>query len=233
MKFLLSACLFYAFIYLGTPAAEGKAPKVRKNGTHIITDWSGWQTVKEYNISESGGKREKKFAFTLPPGDGWEVMTEFKTDEVVIPRSQKVTKRPAKKAEKPKPKSRGEEIDEDKSKAEVHVVRRIRVNRNKKQGKPEEPKKEAPKKKKAQKKPPVNEDGEEDGDWETVQESERDIHIGRRKKGEKNWKKSSRYEKEVRTRSKKRGENVEKFEEGDADPELIDVVSKAFDKKKN
>ncbi|CAH8850297.1 unnamed protein product [Trichobilharzia szidati] len=183
MKFLLITCLFYAFIYLGIPVAEGEAPKVRKNATHTFTDWSGWQTVKEYNVSESGGKREKKFAFTLPPGDGWEVMTEFKTDEIVIPRSYKAPKRPAKKAQKPKPKSRGSEVDEDKSKAEVHVVRRIRVKKNKPQGKPEEPKEEAPKKKKAQKEPPADEDGEEGGDWETVQESERQMRIGRRKKG--------------------------------------------------
>ncbi|CAH8503064.1 unnamed protein product [Schistosoma turkestanicum] len=58
------------------------------------TDWSDWKTIKEYNISGTGGKEERTMQFTVPQEKGWEVFTEIDSEEIIIPRTIKVTKAP-------------------------------------------------------------------------------------------------------------------------------------------
>ncbi|VDP25241.1 unnamed protein product [Schistosoma curassoni] len=77
------------------------------------TDWSDWNTIKEYNISGTGGKQERTMQFTVPQEKGWEVFTEIESEETIIPRTIKITKAPHK------------EETIQKSRAEVKVDRRV------------------------------------------------------------------------------------------------------------
>ncbi|CAH8553587.1 unnamed protein product [Schistosoma margrebowiei] len=105
------------------------------------TDWSDWNTIKEYNISGTGGKQEKTMQFTVPQEKGWDVFTEIESEETIIPRTIKITKAPRKEKEddedeKPteakqtkKPK---EEDDDEGPEYERDFQREIRIGRKKK-----------------------------------------------------------------------------------------------------
>ncbi|XP_018644187.1 hypothetical protein Smp_138560 [Schistosoma mansoni] len=95
---------------------------------------------------------------------GWEVFTEIDSEEVIIPRTIKMTKAPHK-----------EEVTH-KSKAEINVDRRV----SKKKPEKEDEEKEKTTEKKHTEKPEEDEEGPE-----YERDFQREIRIGRKKKGKK------------------------------------------------
>uniref|UniRef100_A0A5K4FDP6 Uncharacterized protein n=1 Tax=Schistosoma mansoni TaxID=6183 RepID=A0A5K4FDP6_SCHMA len=119
---LLWICLIYTLLNPDLYVTAAKL-KVRSGGdkqnsfVEEETDWSNWNTIKEYNISGTGGKKERTMQFTVPQEKGWEVFTEIDSEEVIIPRTIKMTKAPHKVPPT-------EEVTH-KSKAEINVDRRV------------------------------------------------------------------------------------------------------------
>ncbi|KAH8876897.1 hypothetical protein KSF78_0005074 [Schistosoma japonicum] len=132
----------------------------------IETDWSNWTTIKEYNSSGTGEKQERTIKYTVPQEEGWEVMTETKSEESIIPRTIKITRAPA--------------TELHTSKSEVKVVRK--AQKKKREEKPT-------------KKPQKDDDDDDDDDdkdkdkdkrgYETIRDFQREIRIGRKRKGKK------------------------------------------------
>ncbi|CAH8552782.1 unnamed protein product [Schistosoma bovis] len=105
--------------------------------------------------------------FTVPQEKGWEVFTEIESEETIIPRTIKITKAPHK------------EETIRKSRAEVKVDRRVtRTTPEKEEDDEDEKPTEA-----KQTKKPKEEDDEEGPEYE--RDFQREIRIGRKRKGKK------------------------------------------------
>ncbi|VDP31775.1 unnamed protein product [Schistosoma mattheei] len=103
-QWLLWICFIYTLLNSDLYVTAGRL-KVKTGGDENSsfveeeTDWSDWNTIKEYNISGTGGKQERTMQFTVPQEKGWEVFTEIESEETIIPRTIKITKAPRKEKE--------------------------------------------------------------------------------------------------------------------------------------
>ncbi|KAH8876900.1 hypothetical protein EWB00_009837 [Schistosoma japonicum] len=156
MTSLFLICLVYILLCPGAYHTAGELSKTniensnddsKPNDEEVIeTDWSNWTTIKEYNSSGTGEKQERTIKYTVPQEEGWEVMTETKSEESIIPRTIKITRAPATE-EKPTKKPQKDDDDDD-----------------------------------------DDDDKDKDKDkrgYETIRDFQREIRIGRKRKGKK------------------------------------------------